>query len=201
MPQPRFGRRTFIDNYFPPGLKWLIISNVVVFVLYFRGRRLGAAELMVFFALYAEGAVRNLFVWQIFTYMFLHGGIHPPAVQHVDLWFFGTQLERDWGTRRFLKYYFLLRNCGGRVRAGGEHGRRRLGASHDRRFRRDFRRPGGVRRPLPESDRADELSVPDQSQVHGDDLCRHRAADDARSGHPASAPSRISAGWRSGTSI
>ena len=35
MPQPRFGRRSFIDNYFPPGLKWLIISNVAVFLLYF----------------------------------------------------------------------------------------------------------------------------------------------------------------------
>src|SRR5438045_1729513 len=33
MPQPRFGRRSFIDNYFPPGLKWLILINVVVCVL------------------------------------------------------------------------------------------------------------------------------------------------------------------------
>jgi len=27
----------------------------------------------------------------------------------LTLWMFGTQLEREWGTRRFLKYYFL---CG-----------------------------------------------------------------------------------------
>jgi membrane associated rhomboid family serine protease len=27
----------------------------------------------------------------------------------LTVWFFGTQLERDWGTRRFLKYYFY---CG-----------------------------------------------------------------------------------------
>jgi membrane associated rhomboid family serine protease len=24
------------------------------------------------------------------------------------LWMFGMDLERDWGTRRFLKYYFFL---------------------------------------------------------------------------------------------
>ena len=61
------------------------------------------------FALYAEGAVRSLFVWQLFTYMFLHGGITHLLFNMLTLWFFGTQLERDWGTRRFLKYYFL---CG-----------------------------------------------------------------------------------------
>ena len=27
----------------------------------------------------------------------------------LTLWMFGTPLERDWGTRRFLKYYFI---CG-----------------------------------------------------------------------------------------
>ena len=61
------------------------------------------------FALYAEGAVRNLFVWQLFTYMFLHGGIMHLLFNMLTLWFFGTPLERDWGTRQFLKYYFL---CG-----------------------------------------------------------------------------------------
>ena len=41
--------------------------------------------------------------------MFLHGGHLAPAVQHADAVVFRHQLERDWGTRRFLKYYFL---CG-----------------------------------------------------------------------------------------
>jgi membrane associated rhomboid family serine protease len=109
MPQPRFGRRSFIDNYFPPGLKWLIISNVAVFLLYFVGGGWVQRNLTVLFALYAEGAVRSLFVWQLFTYMFLHGGITHLLFNMLTLWFFGTQLERDWGTRRFLKYYFY---CG-----------------------------------------------------------------------------------------
>jgi membrane associated rhomboid family serine protease len=53
--------------------------------------------------------VGTLFVWQIFTYMFLHGGIWHLLFNMLTLWFFGTVLERDWGTRRFLKYYFY---CG-----------------------------------------------------------------------------------------
>jgi len=109
MPQPRFGRRSFIDNYFPPGLKWLIISNVAVFLLYFVGGSWVQRNLTVLFALYAEGAIRSLFLWQLFTYMFLHGGITHLLFNMLTLWFFGTQLERDWGTRRFLKYYFY---CG-----------------------------------------------------------------------------------------
>ena len=109
MPQPRFGRRSFIDNYFPPGLKWLIISNVAVFVLYFVGGGWVQRNLTVLFALYPEGAIRSLFLWQLVTYLFLHGGITHLLFNMLTLWFFGTQLERDWGTRRFLKYYFY---CG-----------------------------------------------------------------------------------------
>ncbi len=36
-------------------------------------------------------------------------GITHLLFNMLTLWMFGVQLERDWGTRRFLKYYFL---CG-----------------------------------------------------------------------------------------
>jgi membrane associated rhomboid family serine protease len=50
-----------------------------------------------------------LMVWQLFTYMFLHGGIGHLLFNMLALWMFGLPLEQTWGTRRFLKYYFL---CG-----------------------------------------------------------------------------------------
>lgn len=110
MPQPRYGyRTTYFSEYFPPGLKWLIIVNVVVFLVDFLGGGWVQANLRALFGLSAAGAVHNFFVWQIFTYMFLHGGLMHLLFNMLTLWFFGTQLERDWGTRRFLKYYFL---CG-----------------------------------------------------------------------------------------
>ena len=110
MPQPRYGyRSTFINDYFPPGLKWLIITNVVVFLVDFLGGNWIHVNLRTLFSLYFAGAVGSLYVWQLFTYMFLHGGIGHLLFNMLTLWFFGTQLERDWGTRRFLKYYFY---CG-----------------------------------------------------------------------------------------
>jgi membrane associated rhomboid family serine protease len=109
MPQPRYGNRSFIDAYFPPGLKWLIIANVAVFVIDFLAGPTIHSALWAFFALTAEGAVKNFLVYQVFTYMFLHGGFTHLLFNMLTLWFFGTQLERDWGTRRFLKYYFY---CG-----------------------------------------------------------------------------------------
>jgi membrane associated rhomboid family serine protease len=106
--RPRY-RTSFINDYFPPGLKWLLISNTAVFLIYFLGRGTLRVGMTTLLALYAAGVVRGLYIWQLFTYMFLHGGITHLLFNMLTLWFFGTQLERDWGTRRFLKYYFL---CG-----------------------------------------------------------------------------------------
>jgi len=101
--------RSFIHDYFPPGVKWLLISNTIVFVLTFLLPRELQGHITVVLALSAEAAVKNLFVWQLVTYMFLHGGIWHLLFNMLTLWMFGIQLERDWGTRRFLKYYFY---CG-----------------------------------------------------------------------------------------
>jgi membrane associated rhomboid family serine protease len=53
--------------------------------------------------------VKHFAVWQLATYLFLHGGVWHLVFNMLTLWMFGTPLERDWGTRRFLKYYFI---CG-----------------------------------------------------------------------------------------
>ena len=109
MPLPRSTYRTTVFDFFPPGVKWLLISNTVVFLLYYLGGRTLGRPMEVFLALSAAAAVRSLFVWQVFTYMFLHAGFTHLLFNMLTLWMFGTQLEREWGTRRFLKYYFL---CG-----------------------------------------------------------------------------------------
>jgi membrane associated rhomboid family serine protease len=65
------------------------------------------------FGLTAIYTVRMLFVWQVFTYMFLHGGVWHLIFNMLALWMFGMQLERDWGTRRFVKYYLLCGTAAG----------------------------------------------------------------------------------------
>src|ERR1035441_4822609 len=66
-------------------------------------------QLLTLFALTPELTVRNFMVWQLFTYLFLHGGPWHLIFNMLTLWMFGSPLEQDWGTRRFLKYYFI---CG-----------------------------------------------------------------------------------------
>ena len=39
--------------------------------------------------------------------MFLHGGLFHLLFNMLALWMFGTELERIWGTRYFLKFYFV----------------------------------------------------------------------------------------------
>ena len=101
--------RIVISDYFPPGVKWLLIVNTIIFVLTYLCPFPVQRQIMLVLALSAEAAVRNLFVWQLVTYMFLHAGITHVLFNMLTLWMFGIQLERDWGTRRFLKYYFY---CG-----------------------------------------------------------------------------------------
>src|SRR3954471_16500445 len=52
-------------------------------------------------------AQHALWLWQVATYMFLHGGIFHIVFNMLALWMFGAELERIWGTRYFLKFYFV----------------------------------------------------------------------------------------------
>jgi rhomboid family protein len=49
----------------------------------------------------------RLWIWQPVTYMFLHGGLFHILFNMLALWMFGAELERIWGTRYFLKFYFV----------------------------------------------------------------------------------------------
>jgi membrane associated rhomboid family serine protease len=51
----------------------------------------------------------GLQIWQVFTYMFLHADVWNLVWNMLALWMFGAELERTWGTQKFLRYYLL---CG-----------------------------------------------------------------------------------------
>jgi membrane associated rhomboid family serine protease len=107
MAQPRY-RSSFYNEFMPPGVKWLLILNTAIFILtvVVIGDHRAFFDL---FALSASGVFQSFRIWQPLTYMFLHGGFTHLLFNMLSLWMFGTQIERDWGTRRFLKFYFL---CG-----------------------------------------------------------------------------------------
>lgn len=96
------------DRYgmFPPAVKWLIIINVAFFL----GPRVLFFNLYTFHQIFGLVPARlfgNLFIWQPVTYMFLHGGTWHILINMFILWMFGSELERTWGTREFLKFYFV----------------------------------------------------------------------------------------------
>ena len=90
-----------------PGVKALIYANVAVFlVTELAPQRLGF-WLIDILAFSPESVLTKLYVWQPFTYLFLHGSVFHILFNMLVLWMFGVQLERLWGTRFFLRYYFV----------------------------------------------------------------------------------------------
>jgi membrane associated rhomboid family serine protease len=99
------------SNYFPQGVKWLLIANIAIFVVFFFAVHSGYGGLFLPFYLSPREVVGEFYVWQLVTYLFLHDpfGFTHILFNMLTLWMFGMDLERTWGTRLFLKYYFL---CG-----------------------------------------------------------------------------------------
>ena len=98
----------------PPAVKFLLIANTAVFVVYFLSVQLRITPLIILFhamSLIPSWSIKGAIIWQPITYLFLHSpfGFSHILFNMLSLWWFGTDLERDWGTRRFLNYYFF---CG-----------------------------------------------------------------------------------------
>jgi membrane associated rhomboid family serine protease len=90
-----------------PAIKAIVIANVAVFLLdWFLVRSTGVA-LSAYLGLTPFAVIQGLQVWQLATYMFLHGGLFHLLFNMLALWMFGVELERTWGTRLFAKYYAI----------------------------------------------------------------------------------------------
>lgn len=87
----------------PPVVKNLLIANGIVYVL----QMLTGNGILPFFGLIPRMAWGSGFVWQFGTYMFLHGGLMHIALNMYALYIFGSEIERMWGSREFLKYYLI----------------------------------------------------------------------------------------------
>jgi membrane associated rhomboid family serine protease len=101
-----------------PGVKALLIANAVGFLLQMAvGRRVEDEILIPLLGLTPAAVWEQLALWQPVTYMFLHGGGLHLLFNMLALWMFGGTLESVWGTKQFLKYYFItgvgagLSNC------------------------------------------------------------------------------------------
>jgi membrane associated rhomboid family serine protease len=91
----------------PPVTQALIVINVLVFVAesLFGDVLIGYFALWPFGATSLTGAMAGFQPWQLLTYSFLHAGFWHIFLNMLALYMFGGQLERLWGSRRFLNLY------------------------------------------------------------------------------------------------
>ena len=95
----------------PPTTQALIIVNVLFYLL-----QLVTGDLLIFsFALWppssgfagsVDGTPHFQF-WQPVTYAFLHGSMTHLFFNMLALFMFGSDIERVWGSRRYLTFYFV----------------------------------------------------------------------------------------------
>jgi membrane associated rhomboid family serine protease len=107
----RYRSRSSLFNWsLPTGVKWLIISNIAVYLVYFFGSWMRGEPIFGSLELMPSAVIRGA-VWQLVTYLFLHSltSFYHILFNMLMLWMFGAPIEETWGTRRFLQYYFV---CG-----------------------------------------------------------------------------------------
>jgi len=110
--------------FFPPVIKYLLISNVLIFLVegfIFPGLKFGNMSLADWFFRYFAlqpitydpifkiPGLGPFMPWQLVTYMFMHAGFWHIFMNMFALWMFGMELENIWGSKKFLTYYMT---CG-----------------------------------------------------------------------------------------
>jgi membrane associated rhomboid family serine protease len=86
-------------------VKIMIITCTAVFLYQFISQIItGRLEINLIFGLVPVLVWKKFFIWQLFTYAFLHGGFFHLLFNMFALWVFGCELERHWGTTMFIRY-------------------------------------------------------------------------------------------------
>src|SRR5215831_7607207 len=89
-------------------VKQLVIVTAATFlVTYLPAQIFGWALPFTLFGLRPYDVTHRLFIWQLATYLFLHGGFFHVIFNLFALWMFGSDLESRWGPQQFLFYFFL----------------------------------------------------------------------------------------------
>ncbi len=102
-------RPTFSFRSVPYVTKYLIIINIAVYIVQWIVEIFLGADFYLILGLMPKYVVTKGYIWQLVTYMFLHGNLLHIFMNLFVLYMFGRTLEETWGSKKFLKYYFI---CG-----------------------------------------------------------------------------------------
>ena len=90
-------------SFLTSGVRWLIIINVVMFIL-----SLIFENLFSYLTLIPQEVIENYYLWQPFTYMFLHINAGHLVWNLLMLFFIGGFVERSMGTFKFIRFYLFV---------------------------------------------------------------------------------------------
>ena len=96
-----YERGGFMSNV-PTAVKNIIIINALVMIM----TALNENFMVEKFALFYPTSPFFCW-WQPLTHMFMHRGFGHLIFNMYTLWIFGSQLERVWGAKKFLLFYFV----------------------------------------------------------------------------------------------
>jgi membrane associated rhomboid family serine protease len=103
MSDHEYEQRVILGGRMTPVVQRLIIATAIVFVfqLITHNAHIGI------FGLIPVKVWGEIALWQLATYIFFHGGFFHLFFNMFALWMFGSELERLWGSKKFLFYYML----------------------------------------------------------------------------------------------
>lgn len=101
MSEPPFYRRPLAYRYYNATLG-LIVVNVALYLI-----SMVLPRTVLYLALIPTLVVGERWIWQVVSYMFVHGGTMHILFNMLALFIFGVPLERRLGSREFLLYYFF----------------------------------------------------------------------------------------------
>ncbi|HMQ10761.1 MAG TPA: rhomboid family intramembrane serine protease [Oligoflexia bacterium] len=97
-----------------PMVKTMIVINVLFYVCSLLVRNKGFVDGMSYQMILVEllgvspdRVLKDFAVWQLFSYMFMHLEFFHLLFNMLALYWFGSELEWTWGSKKFLNYYFF----------------------------------------------------------------------------------------------
>ena len=97
-----YGRSRLFPNL-PPVVRNIVLINIVVMIATW----IGGDRMYGTFALFSFGSP-FFRPWQLVTHMFMHGGFWHIFFNMYTLAIFGPVLENQWGSKKFLLFYFVV---------------------------------------------------------------------------------------------
>ena len=114
MMKDSFLNKKFRYTYSNATVYLLLVNVFVYFAVHYTGISFNGIPLYYWLSL-IPGFVSSGWVWQLVTYMFVHGSPWHLFLNMFALIMFGRSIERALGTREFLLFYFFCGIMGGLV--------------------------------------------------------------------------------------